>query len=135
LVAQPAAARVDVARLQRAAKGAHHPTGGSRNDVVDRCRMRLAEAGGIDLVVFSDRAVDVERHGMLFAGQVGEPTRRLLPFDSRFGRLDDVSHARYGFLIEGEPPSIEVGVRNPSLKALGRLAAAFGVCSGKLFEE
>ena len=67
--AQLAAARVDLARLQRAAKGAEHSTGRRRHDVVERRGVGLGERRRIDFVVLRDRAMHAEDNRLRLTGQ------------------------------------------------------------------
>ena len=67
---QLAAARVNLARLQRAAKRAEESTAGRRDDVVERRGVRFGERRRIDLVVFGDGAMHAEGDGSFFTGQI-----------------------------------------------------------------
>jgi hypothetical protein len=75
---QLAAARIDLTRFQRASKGAHHSTGGRRDDVVDCGGMRFAERRGIDLVMFGNGTVRTEDHWLRFTGQIRQAKRALV---------------------------------------------------------
>jgi hypothetical protein len=67
---QPAIARIDLARLQRAPEGAGQSATGSRHDVVDGRRMRLGDGG--HSVMGGDCAVRTELHRLGFRRQIGQ---------------------------------------------------------------
>ena len=79
---QATAVGIDVARLQRASKGADHSTGCCGDHVVDRRGVRFCELGRIDFVMLGDRAVHAERDRLGLARQVGDPQRPLPAFDA-----------------------------------------------------
>jgi hypothetical protein len=58
---KPVYRRGDLTRLQRASKGAGESTGGGRDDVIERGRMRR-EGLGRHFVVLGDRAVNAKDH-------------------------------------------------------------------------
>jgi len=88
-----AAARVDLARLQRATKGAEQSTGGCGDDVVERGRVRFGERCRIHLVVFRDPAMDAEHDRLRFTRESGDAQRALDAIDVDVRGVDDVSHA------------------------------------------
>jgi hypothetical protein len=86
--AQLSAARLDLARFQRAAKRAEQSTAGRGDDVVKRRGVRFGERRGIDLVVFGDRAMHAEGDRLRFARQTRDPQRSLHALDVNPGRVD-----------------------------------------------
>ena len=62
-----AAVGIDLTRLQRASERAQHSTGGRRDHVIDRRRVRLSERRRVDLVVLGNGAVRAETDGLRFA--------------------------------------------------------------------
>jgi hypothetical protein len=92
-------ARSDVARLQRAPKGAKQSTTSGGNDVVERCRMRLRHVT-FDSVVTRNRAVCSKPYGLCLGRQLREPERAL---DSRQRDLRSIDHFthRSSFMQDG----------------------------------
>lgn len=71
---QALAARVDLARLQRAPEGSRESTASGGNDVIERRGVRLRDLRA-HAVVFGDRAVHAERDRLALGGQMGETQR------------------------------------------------------------
>jgi hypothetical protein len=88
---EPTAARIDLARLQRATKGAQQSAACRRDDVVQSRGMGLGRLRR-DAVVRRDRAVDAEAHGRLLDREIGEPLRSPHPLDANVRYIDDVAH-------------------------------------------
>ena len=80
-----------VTRFQRASEGAGKSTSGSRDDVIQRRRVRF-QNGRRNLVVLSNSPVDSEYHRRCFCRQVCFSNRSLHPFDSNFGTIDNLGH-------------------------------------------
>ncbi|HWF48168.1 MAG TPA: hypothetical protein VG168_14260 [Bryobacteraceae bacterium] len=59
---EPAITGMNVARLQRTSKSAHHSTSGRGNGVIQRGRVGFRNQRWINLVVLGDGAVDAECH-------------------------------------------------------------------------
>ena len=72
LADQPALARGDSTRLQRAPEGARQSAGGGGDDVVQR-RSMLGLSAGRHAVVLRDLVVDAEEDGLGLTGEVGTP--------------------------------------------------------------
>jgi hypothetical protein len=64
-------ARVNLARLQRASKGACESATGGGDDIVEGCRVRLSDFRA-DAVMFGDGAVDAEMHRFRFGREIGQ---------------------------------------------------------------
>jgi hypothetical protein len=62
---EPAIARVNLARFQRATEGSKHSATRSGNDVIDRRRMGFAYFVFVNSIVLGDCAMDAERNGFL----------------------------------------------------------------------
>jgi hypothetical protein len=62
---QPCIRRIDVAGFQRASEGTGESAGCRRNNVVERCRVRLQDIGR-NLVVLGDCAVNAKGHRCRF---------------------------------------------------------------------
>src|SRR5258708_24345173 len=77
-------AGVNLARFQRASKGAEHSTGGRGNDIVNCGGVRLCQFRGINFVMLGYGAVDAGyyRHGV--AWPVRDAQRPLAPFGLGF---------------------------------------------------
>jgi hypothetical protein len=60
---QPRIRRIDLTRLQRASKGSGQSTGGGRDYIVQSRGVRFQDIRW-NLVVFGDRAVNTEDHGL-----------------------------------------------------------------------
>jgi hypothetical protein len=67
---EPAIARVDLARLQRAPEGSNHSATCGGNDVIDRCRVRFTYFVWVNSVVLRDCAMYAERNGFLLTRQI-----------------------------------------------------------------
>lgn len=78
---EPILARIDSARLQRAAECARQSTGCSGDDVVERRRM-LGILAGDGPVVLTDLVMGSEDDGMPLGGEVRLADRPPFPFDS-----------------------------------------------------
>jgi hypothetical protein len=72
LADQPALARGDSTRLQRAPEGARQSAGGGSDDVVER-RSVLGFPAGHHAVVLGDLVVHAEEDGLGLTGEVGTP--------------------------------------------------------------
>lgn len=88
---QVAAARRNPARLQRASKGAEQSAARSRDDVIQRRRMRIGNLA-LDAVVPRDRAVRAEVHRLRLGGQLGTAKRSLDSRDRDARAVDDLTH-------------------------------------------
>lgn len=89
---QPAAACVNLARFQRASKGAHHSTGRGGDDIVDRGGVRFAERCRIDFVVLGNRSMHAEWHRVDFARKARDPQGPFHSFNRHTRCVDHVRH-------------------------------------------
>jgi hypothetical protein len=81
-------AGLDLARLQRAAKGTSQSTGGGGDDVVEGGGLRLIGAGS-GLLMLGYFVMDPKHHWLAPRRKIGAPKRALNPFDSNLGGVDD----------------------------------------------
>ena len=81
----------NLARLQRASKGAGESAGGGGDNVVQGGRVFL-ERSGRQLVMRGHGAVRAEDHRFAFGGQVRPANGPLDPFESDFGAVHHFSH-------------------------------------------
>jgi hypothetical protein len=88
-----ALACIDLARFQRAAKSAHHSTGGGSDHVVQSCSMGFSNFCRVNLVVFGDGAVHAEEDRLRLAGQMGDAQGTDFPLNGYFGNVDDLRHS------------------------------------------
>jgi hypothetical protein len=84
---QAAAAGVDLARLQRAPKGAGQSPSRGGHDVVQRRRVRLRHVG-TDAVPSGDGSMHAEANGRCLGRQMRESQRPDLPLDAHFRDVD-----------------------------------------------
>ena len=80
---QTSLARVDPARLQRAAEGARESTRGRSDDVVERCRV-LRVLTGRRAVVLAHGPMRTEDHGLVFGGEERLSNRSAVANDPHF---------------------------------------------------
>jgi hypothetical protein len=85
------AARLDLARLQRAPEGAGQSARGGRDEVVEGRRVGRERVFG-DAVVLRDLVVYTERHGSVATREPSLAHRPAAPDDPHLGGVDDISH-------------------------------------------
>ena len=90
---EPAVARIDFARFQRAPEGSNHSACGSRDDVINRRRVRFAECILIDSIVFCDRTMYAELDRRVLTGQFCEAQRSFAPFQVNVRYINNVCHS------------------------------------------
>jgi hypothetical protein len=80
---QSSVARIDLTRLQRASKSAHHSTRGRRDDIVNSGGMRLLQLRWVNFVVLGDRSMDTVDHWLGLAWQMRDAPGALPTLDVR----------------------------------------------------
>ncbi len=83
----------DLARCQRAGKGARESPAGGRDDVIEGGRVRLQNRR-IDPVVFGNRSVRTEEHRLGFSGHHGAPEWTPQAPNGTLRRVHDFRHAK-----------------------------------------
>lgn len=86
----------DLARCQRACKGARQSARGRGDDVVERRRVRLVRVRA-DAVMLRDRAMESKPDRFLFSRQPGQTDRASFTLDVDFRSVHDVAHALFSF--------------------------------------
>ena len=81
----------DVARLQRAAKGAEQSTTGRGDHIVDRRRVRIGHVS-LDAVVTSNRPMRAKANGHWFSRLLCETKRPLHASQRNLSSIDNVTH-------------------------------------------
>jgi hypothetical protein len=90
ICSQPATARIDLTRLQRAPEGSEHSPARRSDNVVQRCRVRLGQSCLINSIVFGDGAMHAEFDWIRLTGKLRNAERSLLPFDMNVGNVNDL---------------------------------------------
>jgi hypothetical protein len=86
---QSSVARVNLARLQRAPESTSQSTGGSSDDVINGCGVRLRYQLRIYAIVFGDGPVHPEADRLRFGWQVRQPQSADNALDTYSGLVDD----------------------------------------------
>ena len=81
-------AGLDLARFQRAAKGAGQSTGSRGDDVVESGGLRLVRAG-CRLVMLCHFVMDAKHYWLAPRRKIGAPKRALHALDPNLGDVDD----------------------------------------------
>jgi hypothetical protein len=79
---------IDLTRLQRASVGSGKSTGGRGDNIIQSRSVRF-QYRRRNLVMFRDRAMHTENHGLGFSGKPGSANRSFDAFDSNLGTIDD----------------------------------------------
>ena len=79
---------INLTRLQRASVGSGKSTGGCGDNIIQSRSVRFHYRRR-NLVMFRDRAMHTENHGLGFSGKPGSANRSFHAFDSNLGTIDD----------------------------------------------